>query len=381
MITLLDNPIRPYDWGSHTAIAELLGRPAPGGPQAELWMGAHPDDPSRLSDGTTLAERIAADPTAELGAPAVAAFGPRLPFLAKVLAAQRPLSLQVHPTLAQARAGFAAERAAGITPGTGNYRDDNHKPELICALTPFSGLAGFRPVETTARLLQTLDLAEFADRLGDLAGLVGEWLTMPDPGTLVKRVAAAAAGDGEFPVERACALSLAAAYPGDPGVLVALLLNLVQLDPGDALFLPAGVPHAYLSGVGVEVMANSDNVLRGGLTSKRIDVAELLQLLDAEPAPPQVQTGIAVSAAEWAYPVPAREFRLSRISGATELPAGTPQIVLVLDGEFTLSRDGVQIALGRGQSAFVSAAGGAAGLRGSGTAYRVTTNLDAPGVP
>jgi mannose-6-phosphate isomerase len=381
MIALLDNPIRPYDWGSHTAIAELLGRAAPGGPQAELWMGAHPDDPSRLPDGTTLAERIAADPAGELGAPTVAAFGPRLPFLAKVLAAERPLSLQVHPTLAQAQAGFAAEQAAGVARGAGNYADDNHKPELICALTPFSGLAGFRPVETTARLLQTLDLAEFADRLGDLAALVGEWLTMPDPGALVKRVAAAAAEDGEFPAERACASSLAAAYPGDPGVLVALLLNLVHLDPGEALFLPAGVPHAYLSGVGVEVMANSDNVLRGGLTSKRIDVPELLSLLDFAPARPQVQTGSAISAAEWAYPVPAREFRLSRISGATELPAGTPQIVLVLDGEFSISRDGKEFSLGRGQSVFVGAAGGAVDLGGAGTAYRVTTNLDAPGVP
>jgi mannose-6-phosphate isomerase len=381
MIALLDNPIRPYDWGSRTAIAELLGRPAAGGPQAELWMGAHPDDPSRLSDGTTLADRIAADPTAQLGAPTVAVFGPRLPFLAKVLAAERPLSLQVHPTLAQAKAGFAAEQAAGVARGAGNYADDNHKPELICALTPFTGLAGFRPVEATARLLHALDLAEFADRLDDLAGLVGGWLTIADPGALVKRVAAAAAGDGDFPAERKCAAALAAAYPGDPGVLVALLLNLVRLSPGEALFLPAGVPHAYLSGVGVEVMANSDNVLRGGLTSKRIDVPELLKLLDFSSAPPQVQTGVAVSAAEWAYPVPAREFRLSRISGAAELPAGTPQIVVVLDGDFALRRDGAECPVGRGQSAFVSAAGGPVELHGMGTAYRVTTNLDAPGVP
>jgi len=379
MITLLDNPIRPYDWGSHTAIAALLGLSAPGGPQAELWMGAHPDDPSRLPDGTRLDAAIAADPTAALGAPTVAAFGPRLPFLAKVLAAERPLSLQVHPTLAQARAGFAAERAAGIEHG--NYTDDNHKPELICALTPFSGLAGFRPVEPTARLLRSLDLAEYADRLGDLASLVGEWLTMADPSALVKRVAAAAAEDGEFPAERACAGALAMAYPTDPGVLVALLLNLVRLEPGEALFLPAGVPHAYLSGVGVEVMANSDNVLRGGLTSKRIDVPELLKLLDFAPAPAQVQSGTAVSAAEWAYPVPAREFRLSRLSGAVELPPGTPHIVLVLDGEFALRRGGAELSLRRGQSAFVGAAGGPAELVGTGTAYRVTTNLDAPGVP
>lgn len=381
MIALLDNPIRPYDWGSRTAIADLLGIAAPGGPQAELWMGAHPDDPSRLPDGTTLADRIAADPTAELGAAAVAAFGPRLPFLAKVLAAERPLSLQVHPTLAQARAGFAAEQAAGVEPGAGNYTDDNHKPELICALTPFAGLAGFRPAEATAGLLRALGLAEFVDRLGDLAGLVGEWLTMADPGALVKRVAVAAEGDGEFPAERACAAALAAGYPDDPGVLVALLLNLVQLSPGEALFLPAGVPHAYLSGVGVEVMANSDNVLRGGLTSKRIDVPELLKLLDPVPALPQVQAGTAVSAAEWAYPVPAQEFRLSRISGAAVVPGGTPQILLVLDGKFTLRRDGTEAALGRGQAAFVSAAGGPVELHGTGTAFRVTTNLDAPGVP
>lgn len=379
MIRLLDNPIRPYEWGSHTAIAELLGSPAPGGPQAELWMGAHPDDPSRLPDGTTLDSAIAADPTGQLGPLVVAAFGPRLPFLAKVLAAQRPLSLQVHPTLSQAQAGFAAEQAAGIIGG--NYTDDNHKPELICALTPFSGLAGFRPIEPTARLLRSLDLAEYADRLDDLASLVGEWLTMADPGALVKRVAAAAAEDGEFPAERACAAALAAGYPADPGVLVALLLNLVRLSPGEALFLPAGVPHAYLSGVGVEVMANSDNVLRGGLTSKRIDVPELLKLLDFAPAAPQVQAGVAVSAAEWAYPVPAREFRLSRLSAGIELPSGTPQILLVLDGEFVARRDGAHTPLHRGQSAFIAAAGGPVELAGAGTAYRVTTNLDAPGVP
>jgi len=396
VIALLDNPIRPYDWGSRTAIARLQGRPSPtAAPEAELWIGAHPGAPSRLPDGTALSDRIAADPVGELGAPTVAELGPRLPFLAKVLAAERPLSLQVHPTLAQARAGFSAERAAGVPVGEGNYADDNHKPELICALTDFRGLAGFRPLDATRALLLALGVPELADGLTDgPARLVGELLRL-DPARCRQLVATVAAGadfgtagadfgtaGGEFAVERACAAELAAAYPSDPGVLVALLLNVVTLRPGEALFLPAGVPHAYLSGVGVEVMANSDNVLRGGLTSKRIDVPELLRLLDGEPGLPAIEPGIAVSASEWAYPTPAREFQLSRLSGSLTLPAGGPQIVLATAGSVTLERDGAVCGLAPGQAAYASASGGALDVRVTdpGTAFRVRTNLAAPGV-
>jgi mannose-6-phosphate isomerase len=392
VIARLSNPIRPYDWGSHTAIAQLQGRPSPSaGPEAELWMGAHRGDPSRLPDGTALDARIAADPAGELGERTVAELGPRLPFLAKVLAAARALSLQVHPTLAQARAGFAAEEAAGVplTDPTRNYADDNHKPELICALTPFRGLAGFRPIARTQALFAALavpELDRYAESLTDgpagLRRIVGELLSLPaaERGPLVDRVVAACAVDGEFPEERRCAVELAGAFPSDPGVVVALLLNLVFLQPGEALFLPAGVPHAYLGGVGVEVMANSDNVLRGGLTSKHIDVPELLSILDAEPAQPQVQAGVATGPGEWSYPTPAKEFALSRLTGVVRLPAGAPQILVVTEGSMELARDNDVTDVARGSAAYLNARTGPVEARVSGTAYRVTTNLSAPGV-
>jgi mannose-6-phosphate isomerase len=392
-ISVLSNPIRPYDWGSRTALAELLGTESPSpGPQAELWMGAHSGDPSVLSDGTSLEARIAADPVGELGDRAVAAFGPRLPFLGKILAAARPLSLQVHPTLAQARAGFAAEDAAGVARDdpARNYKDDNHKPELICALTPFRGLAGFRPVERTARLFELLAVpalrpftAALADGAAGLRRIVGDLLRLPaaECGPLVADVVAACRTAGpDFAAERQCASELNEAFPGDPGIVVALLLNLVELVPGQALFLPAGVPHAYLNGVGVEVMANSDNVLRGGLTSKHIDVAELLAILDTEPGAPHVQDGVPGSNGELVYPTAAREFVLSRISGGIRLPAGSPQIVVVTDGSLSLARDGEESDLARGRAAYLSAAGGPVEVGGAGTGYRITTDLDAPGV-
>jgi mannose-6-phosphate isomerase len=299
------------------------------------------------------------------------------------------LSLQVHPTLAQAQAGFAAEQGHALSDPARNYADDNHKPELICALTPFRGLAGFRPIAKTQALFAALNvpaLDRYAAALQDgpagLRRIVGELLSLPqaERAPLVERVVAACAEDGEFPQERRCAVQLAAAFPGDPGVVVALLLNLVFLAPGEALFLPAGVPHAYLGGVGVEVMANSDNVLRGGLTSKHIDVAELLAILDVEPAAPQVQSGVASGPGEWSYPTPAREFALSRLTGVVRLPAGAPQILVVTEGSMELAGDNDVTNVTRGDAAYLNAGAGPVEARVSGTAYRVTTNLSAPGV-
>lgn len=377
MIELLQNPIRPYDWGSRTAIAELLGRRSPAdGPEAELWMGAHADDPSRLPDGQALDAAITADPAGHLGAAALGEFGPRLPFLAKILAADAPLSLQVHPSLEQARAGYAAEEVTGEHL---NYRDANHKPELICALTPFAALAGFREQEQTAALLDGLavpQVAPYRKLLTEGLDRVVEQLLTLDPAgarELVDAVTAAARRPGPFPAERALAVDLAAAFPGDPGVVVALLLNLVELQPGQAMYLDAGTMHAYVRGVGIEVMASSDNVLRGGLTSKRIDVPELLRITRFTPGEPQVQDGHAARD-EWVYDTPAEEFRLSRIDDAAMVDCRGPQIFVLTGDSAVLRRESEELRLSRGQSAYLRAGAGAVSVQG-GPVYRVTTNL------
>jgi len=286
----LTGHIRPYAWGSHTAIAQLQGRPAPTeGPEAELWLGAHPDDPSTVggaAGGVSLASLIAGDPRAQLGERVAATFGPRLPYLLKILAAEQPLSLQAHPDLAYAREAFARQQADPALPR--NYTDANHKPEMLVALTPFEALCGFRSTTASAGTLESfaipaLEPAVKALRDGDLATAVETLLSWPqdDRAALIASVLTAARAR---PDDDSCALAadLAARYPEDPGVLVALLLNHVRLQPGEAIWMPAGNLHAYLRGAGVELMAASDNVLRGGLTPKRVDVPELLRVLRFE---------------------------------------------------------------------------------------------------
>ena len=352
---ILDNPVQPYAWGSATTIPSLLGREPTGEPQAELWVGAHPALPSRLASGGTLAEAIAADPIASLGPELVERFGPALPFLLKVIAAERNLSLQAHPDLARARAGFAAEEARGIplSAPERNYKDRNHKPELVCALTPLSVLAGFRAVPDAERLLAPLvaevpSLAPYADMVpkAPLPDVVGALLTDPI-GALVEDVAAACAGL-DVPAYATVA-TLAARHPGDPGVLITLLLNRVDLAPGEALFLAAGNMHCYLHGTAIEVLANSDNVLRGGLTGKHVDVPELLAVLDpyAGPPPwlvPSVAGGVA------SYRPPVDDFRLDRVAlSASPVPVAGPALVLLVSGSAVLG----SAALSRGGSAWI----------------------------
>ncbi|MFF5483740.1 mannose-6-phosphate isomerase, class I, partial [Streptomyces sp. NPDC012935] len=284
----LDNTVRPYAWGSTTALPALLGVEPTGEPQAEMWMGAHPGAPSRTARGT-LVEVIEADPERELGAATVAKFGPRLPFLLKLLAAGAPLSLQVHPDLAQAKQGYEDEERRGIPVDAGhrNYKDANHKPELICALTEFDGLCGFRDPLRAAALLDALgvdSLKPYVDLLharpeeAALREVLTAILTA-DRDAMAHTVAEAAAACDRLGGEHAPYAGIAHHYPGDPGVIAAMLLNHVRLQPGEALFLGAGIPHAYLNGLGVEIMANSDNVLRCGLTPKHVDVPELLRIV------------------------------------------------------------------------------------------------------
>ncbi|MEU8959952.1 mannose-6-phosphate isomerase, class I [Streptomyces sp. NPDC048518] len=377
----LSNTIRPYAWGSTTAIAELVGAEPTGEPQAEMWMGAHPGAPSRTDRGA-LNEVVDADPERELGPAAVAKFGPRLPFLLKLLAAGAPLSLQVHPDLAQAKQGYEDEERRGVPIDAPhrNYKDANHKPELICALTPFAGLCGFRDPAETADLLEALDV----DSLKPYVDLLH---AQPEEAALREVLTAVLSADPEQMAETVTEVTAAARrlggahepyadiahhYPGDPGVIAAMLLNHVQLQPGEALFLGAGVPHAYLDGLGVEIMANSDNVLRCGLTPKHVDVPELLRIVRFEATDPGVLRPEASVDGEEVYETPIDEFRLSRLvlpegAAAHDLTAATPQILLCTAGSVRAG----ELPLKPGESAFVPA-GEKAEVSGTGTVFRAT---------
>jgi mannose-6-phosphate isomerase len=398
----LSNTVRPYAWGSTTAIPGLLGVAPTGEPQAEMWMGAHPGAPSRITraagtgTGTGIAtdtgtgtgteaplsDVIAAAPERELGAAAVAKFGPRLPFLLKLLAASAPLSLQVHPNLAQAKEGYAAEESAGVPIDAPhrNYKDANHKPELLCALTPFDGLCGFREPAEAADVLAALDvdsLKPYVDLLhahpeeAALREVLTAVLTA-DPTEMAATVTEAAAAAERLGGAYTPYASIAHHYPGDPGVIAAMLLNHVRLQPGEALFLGAGVPHAYLNGLGVEIMANSDNVLRCGLTPKHVDVPELLRIVRFEASDPGILRPEASPSGEEVYDTPIDEFRLSRYvlapgAAPRDLTAPTPQILLCTAGSVTAG----DLTLGPGESVFVPA-GDKAGISGAGTAFRAT---------
>jgi mannose-6-phosphate isomerase len=331
---------------------------------------------------------VAAAPEVELGRRAVAEHGPQLPFLLKVLAAEQPLSLQAHPDPVQAQEGFAREDAAGVPRDAPqrNYRDPHPKPELLCALTPFDALCGFRPAAEALAVLDALAvpaLAPACERLaaGGAEGLrdAFTWLlTLPAPARapLVTATAAAAARrtSGRFADAFAWTVRFAASYPGDPGVVVALLLRLVHLAPGEALYLPAGNLHAYLRGLGVEIMASSDNVLRGGLTPKHVDVPELLRVLRFAEAPIPVVHPVSAAPGEQVYATPARQFELSRIAVAGQRVAAEvigPEILLCTEGRVTASPEsGEGVALAQGAAAFVPASTARYALEGAGVAFR-----------
>jgi mannose-6-phosphate isomerase len=384
----LECPVQHYAWGSTTAIPELLGVAADGRPWAELWIGAHPAAPSILPDGTPLDEAIAGDPAGWLGTAVVQRFGPRLPYLLKVLAAGEPLSLQAHPSEAEARAGFDRENAAGLAldAPTRVYKDPHHKPELLCALTPFDALCGFRPISDTSDLLAALPTARGLQPFGELLRrahdpadalreVVGTLLTMPagDQRHLAEETAAAcAAHDGPFSLETSWMVRLADRYPGDIGSVVSLFLNVVRLEPGQAIGLTSGNLHAYLSGTGVELMANSDNVLRGGLTPKHVDVPELLRILDCAPlADPVLAAEVVMHGVR--YAIAADEFRLDRVTlaaGDSAIDLHGPAIVLTTEGDAQLDESPMQP--GRPE---IVRADTTALLFGQGTAFVAAVNL------
>lgn len=407
------NPIRPYAWGSRQFIAALQRRPVPSpAPEAELWLGAHPAAPSTVvgvpaaapagarmppsppapapeATPRTLDRWIAENRAETLGADVSERFGGELPFLMKILAAAQPLSLQAHPNRAQAEEGFEAEEDAGVPLAAPerSYKDRNHKPELIVALTPFTALCGFRPVEATLRLLAELGVEALGpcQRLLELkppeAGLRAVFVHLLGLEATEKRHLTAAVrravsrlvAEGMLPSsEHSAELSwtkrLSDLYPGDVGVVGALFLNLVHLEPDEGLYLPAGNLHAYLEGAGVEIMANSDNVLRGGLTPKSINAPELLRILrfdETRPVPLRpsaIGVGVAVAAAvgedERMFVTPAAEFQLSRIllaeggSPTVHVPEG-PEVLLVTEGEIELYWGADAVRLSQGGSVFV----------------------------
>jgi mannose-6-phosphate isomerase len=372
-------------------------------------MGAHPSAPSGAA-GTTLDAYIAADPDRELGPDCVARFGPRLPFLLKVLSAEQALSIQLHPSRAQAEAGFRAENARrlrrpdqqrrprppdqqrGLTLPDRNYVDDWPKPELLCALTPFEVLAGLRTPPDAAALFRALAVPPLAPLAAELesaatpqvlADVLAAILTWPDPEELVRAVVAScvtlAASGGPDAAACAAAVREAGHHPGDLGVVAMLLMRHAVLAPGQALFMPAGGLHAYLRGTGIEVLANSDNVVRAGLTGKHIDVPELLKLLDPAVTVP-VLSPRPVADRVTSFDTPAPEFALYVADLAEEavtLPGAGSRIVLCTDGAAALlAGSGESAKLPRGESCFVSAADGP--LRATGPAHLF---LAAPGLP
>jgi mannose-6-phosphate isomerase len=377
------NPVMTYAWGSRDAIANLQGRPATGVAEAELWMGAHPQAPSEVADGPdiqSLDAVIAADPAGVLGQHCFERFGPRLPFLLKVLAAEQPLSLQVHPDDEQARRGFAAEEAAGIdrlAPDR-NYRDPFGKPELLVALTDFHVLQGFRPAAEAATTLSALRVERLAPLIDALHGgtptgevflRLIEW-PADDRARIVADVAAACsafAADGVGPwIAR-----LAANYPSDPGVIGVLLLNYLRLRPLEGLYVRPGQIHGYLHGTGIEVLGGSDNVIRAGLTPKHVAAVELRAILRVDAAAPALVAPVASTEGGQTWPTPQPEFQLRRqqITGMTRFAPGGPAVLLCLEGELEMGdRDG-SVTLGPGESAFAFA-GADLAVAGSGVLVR-----------
>lgn len=321
--------VQHYPWGDVAAIPGLLGLPPQGGPWAELWFGTHPAAPSYLDSGAML-ESVTGE----------------LPYLLKVLAAAQPLSLQVHPSAQQARSGFARENAAGValTSPQRNYRDDRHKPELICALTRFEAVCGIAPLDETDALLAALGAPAASLRSilghGGADGAIGLLLhERPDLSDLL----AAAAG---HPDPRCRWLSrLGQIHPNDPSAAIVLILNYVCMEPGQAIYLGAGTMHAYLGGTGIEVMASSDNVLRCGLTDKYVDVDEVLRILDDTPLADAMVDPVIMVDGGISLPVPVDDFRITRydVDGSTSWIADGPELIICTSG--------TTVELGRGECA------------------------------
>ena len=386
----LDGARQSYDWGSTTAIPEMLGLESDGAPWAEQWYGAHPAGPTRLADGRSLAALLASDPGRLLGEDVVRRFGPQLPFLLKVIAPDRALSLQVHPSLDQAVRGFERENTAGLAPDSPvrNFKDPNHKPEMVLALTRFEAVAGFRAPRRAAEVLGGLD-SPLARRMRRTLRLnptrfgirqafteLVSTDTRPQAAEMSELVAEISRrlAEGRSPSRRVDAnvVEMARAFPHDPGIAAALLLNPVTLRRGEALFVPAGSVHAYISGLGVEVMASSDNVLRAGLTTKHVDVPAMLACVDYVAAPPVRPAPEYLSRATRAYYAPVDDFELLVTTvvpqdGRVPVPGRGPRILLGLEGTTMVTTSAGGAELSRGRALFVGADERALAVEGEGS--------------
>ncbi|MBR6458650.1 MAG: mannose-6-phosphate isomerase, class I [Actinomycetaceae bacterium] len=399
----LQGAVRTYAWGSPSAIPSFFGYPGTSDPIAEVWFGAHPDGPAFIVDDTsaplfdytsvgyrpaasteTLRDYIMSNPQAALGESVAKRYNNRLPYLLKLIAPREPLSLQVHPTVEQAREGYEREDAQGIdrlSPSR-NYRDRNHKPELTYALTPFDALAGFRAPRRVHEVIKDLDtpLARQLDELVLDGGVDTAFhyllddKTRPDPEDITQTVAACAArSPADSPSVRADAIvcRLAQHYPDDPGVIASLLLNPVTLRSGESLYIPTGTVHAYLSGEAVEIMAASDNVLRAGLTEKHRDVPEVLRIANSRAAPPIRIAPERMSDILSTFYVPVDDFELSilRLKDASRresVRTRGPRTLVCIDGAVQVWAGGQKAALNRGQALFIPEEDGELSVRGFG---------------
>lgn len=353
--------LQTYAWGQSGAITRMLGLPSQPGPVSEAWFGAHESAPSELEGGGDLAAFIAADPAATVGRES-------LPFLLKVLAIATPLSLQVHPTEEQARAGFDHEEREGVPLDARQrtFRDPHHKPELVVAVTPMRLLVGMRPVRELADDLTLLGADDLLPLVVDRESLLTYVMAVlsGDAGrTTLARLAEHPDGDSSL----GFAARAARAFPGDPGALVALAMNAVVLEPGGSCYVAPRVIHSYQSGIGVEIMANSDNVVRGGLTPKAIDVERLEAILDAKPTAPH-RPAITRRGAATEYEAPVDDFRLIRIEGGVVATEAAARIVLSLDGAEVTTAAGTE-RLAPGQAVFVPLSDGVAQVRSDGVTF------------
>ncbi|MEW6931714.1 mannose-6-phosphate isomerase, class I [Trueperella pyogenes] len=405
---VIQGRVRDYAWGAPDVIPQFFGLPAASFPVAELWLGAHLGAPSRCDVGAhalalcaedvssgvdggaglDLHQYVAADPEGVLGRDVMVRQRGELPFLVKLIAPAQPLSLQVHPSIEQARIGFARENEQGIALNSAerSYKDANHKPELVYALTRFEALVGFRSPRRIIGVLEGLDtaltdsLAEQLRREPNARGVRAAFSTLlassrpgkDDVGAVVEACRRRPTDDSPSPRADAIVGMLASYYPDDPGVVASLLLNPVTLNPGEAMFIPAGTVHAYLSGFGMEIMANSDNVLRAGLTRKYVDVPELINVMETVAAPPIRIAPERVSPVQSTYYAPVDDFELSILalrdaSCWVKVRGGGPRILFCLEGAAEIRTDRGQYALvNTGQAVFVRADDGVIRARGAG---------------
>lgn len=393
-IGILNNTVQEYAWGSYTAIPKLLGNDSPTNtPQAELWMGAHPKAPSKVKlngEWMSLMKLIEKNPKDILGKVVAEKYNNRLPYLFKVLAAAKPLSIQAHPSQAQAKEGFIRENSLGIPfdANNRNYKDDNHKPECICALTFFWALNGFRKISGILALLEKICPQGLKSDLNNLRvepnslGLKKFFQAIMTMGRAQQNqiIADAIINAQKFTEDDQAykwMIDLHNEYPADIGVFSPILLNLICLKPGQAMFLPAGELHAYLDGVGIELMANSDNVLRGGLTPKHVDVPELLNVLNFEERELDILSPIVSNECERIYSSCAEEFVLSVITLKRDLTCYSPtnrsvEILLCTDGEAIITDLGNndKLAFDRGKSIIIPSAVKKYCIEGNATLYK-----------